>query len=167
MQTKFRHFKKVRLNRTKDIKVNKFLMTCPIGSKVSKHHTFGTFVISFKGVSDAKIPINGDVLRSALLNSKQLLATELGLDIRDMNEEYVDVNPETEVPKPIPNPDRKKREGVQIIDLDFVSDKSNRDKELKAMKVEELREILKENDFPYTGKVKEEMIKDIIKYDLV
>lgn len=69
-------------------KANKYRVTpavCQVGKAGGRKTTRGDLTLYWEHHPTSKTYINSEVLKNALLNSKDLLRTELGLDIRDVS----------------------------------------------------------------------------------
>lgn len=69
----------------KELGMSQYNATCPIGTRVSSRYRFGDVAIVFNEIIAARLYINREVLRKALLDNPERTKNLLGLEIKDLN----------------------------------------------------------------------------------
>jgi hypothetical protein len=140
---------------------------CKVGKLAGKEFRRGDLTIFWEKVPEARIFINSAVLKNALLNSKDFLRTELGLEVKDLarkefftpeivKEEIVPVEEELVVQNPKP---KFTKEEPEIVEPVFGFE----EKSLETMTVKELREVAEKQNIEVPFIIKKAELLALIK----
>ena len=131
MKNEFRRDAHLILTDTKRISMNQYQAVCKTGRTLGRGYAHGSITLHRRGVPSSMTHINSYVLRNALLNSKELVAEMLGLQIIDLHEdvpkeevyheETVPVDSGDETPKES-SEDTETKETIEVEETPVVQD---------------------------------------------
>lgn len=154
---------KIFMGTTKSFRVSPMNATCKTGSRIGREYSRGDITIIRKGIPNSMTHMNSHILRSALLNSPDVVAEVLGLQVYDVRVEENSEGPEwvrPETPEPKPKAERK------IIEPDFITKKS--DKKAEDFTANELKGLMDERSIEYpVSATKTRLIKIAKEHNLV
>ena len=107
----------------KDLGISLYNAICPVGSRVAQNYKYGNITIAFDEVMQARIYINGDVLRKALLSNVSKTKQLLGINVSDAR-----VAPVAQVEKIIDSIEKETsliQEALDVLDLEIMEEEKD------------------------------------------
>lgn len=157
---------------------SRYNAVCKTGLAVSNKIKYGDLCLQWKGISKSSVFINSTVLINALLNSKDFLKKEFGIEVRDINDvsdpgekyiepEIVEPEPATMEPQEEPMKVEEVQEDEKIVDEDGELERLKKEKlsgeKIEDLPYQEIRAHAKAMGFDFKGNPKKEELLKMIK----